>query len=205
MRKILLFLIISLTYIYCYSQNVQKIDGIGKIRLGMTVSELRNIFREDIKDANDFNKGITSTFVIQKYVPVEGYYINDFNLIFYKDSLYAMYSVEGTNIKDALKIKYGDPKMDIKEEVKEYVNGFGNKIEKLDQAFNFTWETGNPDIVCSYTDQVVHSSIGIPNRYTVFRIENQRIFNEIKMIRNRKDQMESQKRKQENIEKLNDL
>ncbi len=205
MRKILLFLIISLIYIHCYSQNIQKIDGIGKIRLGMTISELRNIFGKDIKATKELNKGITSTFIIEKYLPVEGYYINDFNLSFYKDSLYAMYSIEGTNIKDALDIKYGEPKMDIKKEIKEYVNGFGNKIEKVDQAFNFTWETGNPDIVCYYTDKVIHSSNGTPNRYTVFGIENQRILNEIEMIKGRKDEMESQKRKQENIEKLNDL
>jgi hypothetical protein len=90
MKKIIL---LCLLIILCTNINAQNINGIGKIRLGMTVSELRDIFGEDMKAAKDFNNGITNTFMISKYVPIEGYYINDFNLSFYNDSLYAMYRI----------------------------------------------------------------------------------------------------------------
>lgn len=198
MKKIIL---LCLLIILCTNINAQNINGIGKIRLGMTVSELRDIFGEDMKAAKDFNNGITNTFMISKYVPIEGYYINDFNLSFYNDSLYAMYSIEYTNIKDALTLKYGEPKIEHKKEIKEYVNGFGNTIEKLDQSFDFRWDTGSPDITCYYRDKVKHNSSGEPNRYTVFGIENKRVFNEVKKLVQNKKEIE----RKENIKKLDNL
>lgn len=202
MKKILLLFLLIVS---CLNIKAQSIDGIGKIRLGMTVSELRDIFGEEIKTTKDFNGGITNTFMLSKYIPVEGYYINDFNLSFYNDSLYAMYSIEDTNIKDALSLKYGEPKMEQKKETKEYTNGFGNTIEKIDQSFEFTWDTGNDDIICYYRDRVVHNSNGKPNRYTVFGIENQIVFNKIKMIKQEKNKTESEKQKQEKLKELDNL
>ena len=199
------FLFLFSLIISCVNINAQSIDGIGKVRLGMTVSELHDIFGEDMKVTKDFNSGITKSFMLPKYIPVEGYYINDFNLSFYKDSLYAMYSIEDTNIKDALSLKYGEPKMEHKKEIKEYVNGIGNTIEKIDQSFEFTWGTGNSDIICYYTDKVVHNSSGKPNRYTVFGIENKRVLNEIKKIIQHKKETESEKQRQEKIKKLENL
>jgi hypothetical protein len=115
--------------------------------------------------------------------------------------IHFMQCIEYTNIKDALTLKYGEPKIEHKKEIKEYVNGFGNTIEKLDQSFDFRWDTGSPDITCYYRDKVKHNSSGEPNRYTVFGIENKRVFNEVKKLVQNKKEIE----RKENIKKLDNL
>lgn len=71
-----------------------------------------------------------------------------------------MYTIMPTNIKEALTIKYGEPQITHERTPKEYVNGLGNTIIKEDQSFNLKWDTGNPDIICYYNDQVKHDSRG---------------------------------------------
>lgn len=63
---------------------------------------------------------------------------------------------------------------------KEYINGLGNTIIRNDESFKLEWDTGNPEIICYYNDQVKHDSANTPTRYISFGIENQKIFQEVK-------------------------
>lgn len=201
MKRMLLFCLLTCITLLAKSQII---NGVGVIKLGMTISEIKEQF-PDIKESDDFNKGVTKTFVLSKYIPVDGYYIDDFYLSFYKDSLYAMYTISPTNIYEAFKIKYGDPQMKRTTTPKEYVNGLGNTIIKNDESFKLEWKTGNPETICYYNDQVKHDSSGKPTRYVSFGIENQKIFQEVKAILTNENEKQQKEEKEKLLKKLESL
>lgn len=201
MKRILSVLICLLCTVYVKSQTI---DGLGIIRLGMTISDFQQSF-PDAKNEKDFNENLTKTFVLNEYIPVKGYSLTELHLSFYNDSLYAMYTIMPTNIKEALTIKYGEPQITHESTPKEYVNGLGNTITKEDQSFNLKWDTGNPDIICYYNDQVKHDSRGKANRYISFGIENQKIFQIIKSLLEQKKQKQDEIQKQDKLKDLEGL
>ena len=201
MKRMLLFCLLTCITLLAKSQII---NGVGVIKLGMTISEIKEQF-PDIKESDDFNKGITKTFILSKYIPVDGHYIDDFYLSFYNDSLYAMYTINQTNIYEAFKIKYGEPKIEHNTTPKEYINGLGNTIIKEDESFKFEWNTGNPDIICYYNDQVKHDSSGKPTRYVSFGIENQKIFQEVKAILTNENEKQQKEEKEKLLKKLESL
>lgn len=201
MKRMLLFCLLTCITLLAKSQ---MINGVGGIKLGMTITEIKAQF-PDIKESDDFNKGVTKTFLLSKYIPVDGYYIDDFYLSFYKDSLYAMYTISPTNIYEAFKIKYGEPKIKHTTTPKEYVNGLGNTIIKNDESFKLEWNTGTPEIICYYSDQVKHDSSGDPTRYVSFGIENQKVFQEVKAILTNENEKQQKEEKEKLLKKLESL
>ena len=200
--KRVLFLSMFLLCAICSKSQV--LDGLGVIRLGMTINDFIEKF-PDAKSQENFNDGLSKTFVLDEFSPVNGYSIKEFHLSFFNDSLYAMYTIEPTNIYEALKIKYGDPVIKHDKTPREYVNGLGIPIIKEDVSFNMKWDTGNPDIICYYNDQIKHDSHGKANRYISFGIENQKIFQTIKSILEQKKQEKDLKQKQEKLKELEGL
>jgi len=61
--------------------------------------------------------------------------IEGVELKFYNDSLYYIDCESNSTLEEALKTKYSDAKIDVKETPKEYTNGYGNKIIKTDVSY----------------------------------------------------------------------
>ena len=68
MKRILSVLICLLCTFYAESQTI---DGLGVIRLGMTISDFQQSF-PDAKNEKDFNDNLTKTFVLNEYIPAKG-------------------------------------------------------------------------------------------------------------------------------------
>lgn len=198
MRKVFLMLTFVLQCIYL---NAQMIDGVGKVRLGMTTAQMHELFGENLKSEKS-NEGLVTSYIISKYTPAEGYDLIEFYLCFYNDSLFSMFTLEPSNIKEALTIKYGEPKLSSEEEVKTYTNGYGQKIEKVDKIFRLKWETGNPDIECEVTHDVTHDYYGVPKAHNSFGINDFRI---VRLVDQKETEIKENKGKKERQEKLKAL
>jgi hypothetical protein len=99
-------------------------------------------------------------FYIPKYEPVEGIVCYGLTLKFFNDSLYYIQTHNPSKLEDAFTLKYGKPQVDLKEEERHYVNGYGAEITKTDQRFKMTYETGNPQITCVSTLSIWHDRKG---------------------------------------------
>ena len=65
--------------------------------------------------------------------------IEQVELKFYDDSLYYIVCESNRTLEEALKTKYLEPKIEVKETPNEYTNGYGNKIIKTDVSYTTTY------------------------------------------------------------------
>lgn len=194
MRKFL-FLLITIPSLV-FSQN--KINGIGKLQLGMTVTEFEQEFLNTIyfqEKANPKQYASLSmvpfvdnvkTFQLKTYEPVKGYTIDELYVYFYNDSLYMLKTKVYTNITEALTLKYGEPKTDTKETSAKYKFEFtGAVVTKTNYVFTNKWNTGHKDIECLSIMHSWHDSKG--KEITLFEFN---LFkNSINNIVNKKDEI----------------
>ena len=226
--KKLLFLLLFIPAISCYSQNV--IDGIGKIKLGCDPSILSELGYSNSPIEVEYLSSIFFSKVYEKYVgtdcylitpskedpttenlkeyyiptydPINSVNLKGITLSFYNDYLYKIKINKEDGLSEAFDEKYG--KHELKSEAKEkhYVNGLGNKITKLDETFRSTWNTGNENIICIDHLSSYHNHKGERTIISYFMIyDNQiseKVSEENKIIKSKKEELEKK-------EKLKDL
>jgi hypothetical protein len=99
-------------------------------------------------------------YCIPSYQPVEGVVIESLTLKYWNDSLYYINCNNPSKLIEAFELKYGKAKLDLKEKEREYVNGYGNTITKIDKTYTQTFDTGNPKIECESILSIWHDSKG---------------------------------------------
>jgi hypothetical protein len=79
----------------------------------------------------------------------------------FKDSkLYSIYCERDENLNDGLKIKFGEPKIEVEEKQKEYINGLGLTIVKVDKEYTSLYNTGFDNIKCKSYYSTKHNEKG---------------------------------------------
>lgn len=205
MKKIIFTPILILQSIFSYCQII---DGIGGIRLGMTTTEVAKVLgKKTLKFKDKYKYELTPTYEISNYVPVKGYYIKSLKLTFFRDSLYRMSNSSGfmdgqTNIGDALTIKYGEPRKEVKSYDSSYRNQYGVVINSGGYWTVYTWNTGSPDIKCTLESKG-SSEYRIPSGD--FELINQHIANRIWEYRKELEKKWKEKDKIRNEERKKEL
>ncbi len=158
MKKFVVFLLISMISIGIYAQ---EINGIGKLRLNMTIKEVRAVFPKSLikKETVFSNK---KAYKIRSYTPVKGVTCRDIDLYFYKDTLYAIYINKGDYfLEQAMFKKYGEPRSrvsrypsiyeeliaiygsDATDYTADYLKGKRPKKQNIRDLY-YEWNPGNP-------------------------------------------------------------
>ncbi len=165
MKKLLFFLFIVLSS-EIHAQTT--IEGIGKIKLEMSLNEIKKAFPKlliPIETASKFKKA----YKINTYTPIQGHTLRDIRLYFYNDTLYAFYVKNAPSIlKESLSTKYGEPK--------EKVVRFNQQMLEIASIYEYdsadflletirkpkddiadifyNWNEGNPFLQCVFIESL---------------------------------------------------
>jgi hypothetical protein len=142
---------------------------LGKIKLGMAINDLPELNQADTTSSYGIyldkiyknrsektiyeilpdtlnNKNYIASlsknvriFYIGSLKISENFFLEEVTLKFYKDSLYDIKCYGDPKLIEALNIKFGNPKIDITETPKEYINGYGIKTIKIDKEYISTY------------------------------------------------------------------
>ena len=185
MKQILVVAIALIASISSYSQN--KITGFGKIQIGMSVESLEELQNAKAVPNSDFytkvykntSKNIYESVLdtTQKYISfgsldkrvrvfqlgqlqlTENILLTDITLKFFNNKLYEI-EVQDKKMDELMTSKFGNPKEDVKTKDNTFVNGYGTKFVKTDITTTHTWETGNLNLSCWYTDMYWYNDKG---------------------------------------------
>lgn len=156
-----------------------KINGLGKLQLGMSVDDLdelntavkmtshmdyvtkvwnkrdNTVVYEQILDSTEFEEKFGSpnknerVFTVPVIRITENISIKLVELKFHNDKLYYINFDFDKDVNDALTIKYGEPKLETKENIKKFTYTYtGNTVEKTEQFFTYEWNTNDLNIEC---------------------------------------------------------
>lgn len=128
MKKTLTTICASLLLVICclmtaYSQNIKNIQGFGDLNIGMTISEMIQVVdttllvedRESVLAAGRL-RGRLIVFELEKHKMGHDHYLEDINLQFLDDQLYAI-TIQKYNYKTEFYLtqKYGKPLLEVEE------------------------------------------------------------------------------------------
>lgn len=206
--KKLIFIAFAL-FLSVSAKGQNKIDGIGRIKLGMSFEQVCEIVQYEMEVKNhNWQVEDVKKFQVKNYEPVEGYYLKGVILWFYKNQLYEIEIDSNqsgdTNIDKALTIKYGEPKIEIKEEPIVFQNGFGATTTKTKISTFKEWKTNTPNIKCNYAHCVSHTAIrGEIHTFSVqtFSLKNFKIW-EIVYDLDEKNESQAKQAEEERLKKL---
>ena len=184
MKKILILSLLFVSQI-TYAQN--KINGFGKLQLGMAVKDLPELSNAKLASDKDFFNGVYGNisssvyealsdtnkkyqsfgcldkrvriFQIGRLQLTDNITLYDITLNFFNDKLYRI-EIKDKKLDELLTTKYGTPQEDIKTKDNTFQNGYGAKFVKTDITKTHKWETGNDNISCWYTDMYWYNDSG---------------------------------------------
>lgn len=162
------------------------IEGIGKLKLEMSINEVKRAFPKmliPMKSVYKFKK----VYKINTYTPIQGHTLRDIRLYFYNDTLYAFYVKNAPSIlKRSLKSKYGEPKEEIvrtDSHMLEIAAIYGydsadflletiKKPKKNVNNFFYRWNNDNPFIQCVFVESLYVDGKGKDTLDYMFYIKN---------------------------------
>jgi hypothetical protein len=140
------------------------------------------------------------TFVVPKYAVTDNIEIKGIKLKFFNDSLISIQCNANKDLEEALTLKYGEPKKDLREKEHQFTYTYtGNTVTKIDRFFTTTWETNDKNISCTSVLMSWYSDNGKENIKAYVLLSNNLYINKINdaeiIIRKRiKDRELSQKK-----------
>lgn len=165
MKKLILLLLFVLN---SEIQAQTTIEGIGKIKLEMSLNEVKKAFPKmliPIETASKYKKA----YKINTYTPIQGHTLRDIRLYFYNDTLFAFYVKNAPSIlKESLSTKYGEPKEKIVRfdqhmieiaTIYEYdsadflIETIRKPKEDIADIF-YNWNEGNPFLYCVFIESL---------------------------------------------------
>lgn len=126
--------------------------------------------------------------------------IENVELLFYKDSLYQIHCNRTSDLEDAIKVKFGEPKTTVTTKDHTFVNGYGNRFIKTDETFLSEYNTLSDNIILTSTLSKYYNDNGEANYISFVVLYNLKIndivYSEDKSERNRLEKnIEKNKRK----------
>lgn len=157
------FLIVVISFFFSMGAKAQTIEGIGKLKLSMTLNEVKKAFPKSLVKMQTTSK-VKKLYKINTYTPIPNHTCKDIRLYFYNDTLYALY-VNNAPIKlrESLTLKYGEPVRNMarfrsyvleqavvyQDDAADFFNE--NKVSKWDIVDTYyEWNKGNPFAECFY-------------------------------------------------------
>lgn len=168
--KITATLLLVFISVNCMGQS--KISGIGPFKINnTTISIIDSLSRElgPFEKVNDGVKGVSMShfeaiynfektygspagasacskvrvFCLEQII-ISGITFKQVDLVFYNDTLKQFMSSFGKEISEAIKTKYGEPKMDKKEKKITCINkATGNQYQEEEYSLSLTWQGNN--------------------------------------------------------------
>lgn len=145
-----------------HAQTQSTIEGIGKLRLEMSLKEVKAAFPKmliPLKSISKFKK----VYKINSYTPIKNHTLKNIHLYFYNDTLYAFYVKETPYILlQSLTTKYGKPRerlMEYNQHLIEIASiyeldsaDFLSEVESRKKSnirdMIYSWNEGNPFLQC---------------------------------------------------------
>jgi hypothetical protein len=189
-----------------------QITGFGKIKLGMSIGQIDEIKNskkitdemvyiskvwnnhsntesyELVVDTTTLYSQLGSldlrvrTFTVPSIKINENIEIELVELKFFNDTLYSIHCDYNREVVEALTIKYGEPKTDIKEEEHQFVYTYtGNTVTKTDRKIRSNWDTGNSDISCESLLWKYYSDKGEERFISYIELVNYKIGKDVKL------------------------
>lgn len=165
--KLKLYSDISLINELGYSPKTKKIctmdDYFKYVYKKSSGDKIYEIYADSINGINGcygyYNKDIRF-FYVPKYDLISDLTITGLELLFYRDSLISIKCDGETKLCDALDLKYGKSKLDLKEKEHTFTYTYtGAQATKTDETYTYTWNTNDPNVTCNnvlkkwYTDK----------------------------------------------------
>lgn len=224
MKKLMLIIIGSLLGFNSFSQNIEiKPTGFGFIQLGMPISNFSYLLTSrKIDNENDYINIVYHNYTVESFQliadttqtyctfgsydkRVKVFYIGEMNatnliklkgveLSFFNDTLYSIKIDKCIN--DILTLKYGEPKIDIKEKDHTFQNGYDATFIKTDRETDYYWKTTNNTHLYCYTNYYYSNNGELEHfEYTeiYYRKIWKKVFDETQLVENRIEQLEKNK------------
>ena len=170
MKQLFLLLMLVMSF-ESHAQTQTAIEGIGKLRLEMSLNEVKRAFPKmltPLKPASKFKK----VYKINSYTPIKNHTLKNIHLYFYNDTLYAFYVKNAPYpLLESLTIKYGKPRERLTEynhHLLEIASIYENdaadflleatRRTKTDMKDIFySWNEGNPFIQCVLVESLYYN------------------------------------------------
>ena len=124
-------------------------------------------------------------YFVPKYSVTDNIEIKSVKLKFFNDSLIEIFCDGNSKLEEALTIKYGEPKKDLKEKEKTYTYTYtGAKVTKTDQTFTSEWQTNDKNITCRRVLMKYYNDEGKENYISYVRLANTSHDNDISKVEN---------------------
>lgn len=190
----------------CLVYGQQTINGIGVLKFGMTKSDLfEKIDNNQISKLDSQKvpklKGAVG-YLLDDFVPAKGIDMRKIELLFYNDSLYSIYTKEYSPIATALTLKYGDPEITGKEELKKVTNVYGKSSEKKDNSTTNRWNTGSEDVECVEMLGTYHTSEGSAIAIYSFTLRDKVMMENVKRLEKEERKIEKEIEKENKLKGL---
>ena len=191
------------------------IEGIGKLRLEMSLAEVKTAFPKmliPLKAASKFKK----VYKINSYTPIKDHTLKNIHLYFYNDTLYAFYVKDAPfSLLESLTIKYGKPKerlIEFTQHLLEIVSIYENDAaDFLTEATNrtkndmkdmfYSWNEGNPFLQCVLVQSLYYNAKSEQNLEKIFYMRNRATAKIIEL----KETLEKEENKENKLKELEGL
>ena len=182
MRK---FVLIMLMISFSIGMFSQKIEGIGKLKLSMTLNEVKSAFPKSLVKMQT-SSTVKKVYKINSYTPIPKHTCKDIRLYFYNDTLYALYVNDAPiELRESLTLKYGEPRTDthrfrsyVLEQAVVYKDDATDfysekKVNKWDIVdCSYQWNKGNPFAECFYWELMYENGSEGAAMDCVFYVKN---------------------------------
>lgn len=207
-------IIIILTLFFSIGVFAQTIEGIGKLKLNMTLNEVKKSFPKSLIKMQTTSK-VKKVYKINAYTPIPNHTCKDIRLYFYNDTLYALYINNAPiKLRESLTLKYGEPRIDrssfrsyvlelavvYQDDSSDFLNE--NKVRKWDIIdTSYEWNIGNPFAQCFFWEMLYENGNKGAAMDCVFYVKNMLLAKCVKL----EEQLEEEVSKEEKKKGLEGL
>lgn len=213
--KLFLIILMFVMSFESHAQTQTTIEGIGKLRLEMSLKEVKTTFPKmliPIKAASKFKK----VYKINSYTPIKNLTLKNIHLYFYNDTLYAFYVKDAPySLLESLTTKYGKPRERLLEydqhlleiaSIYEY-DSADFLLEATRRTKNnmkdlfYSWNEGNPFLQCVLVESLYYNAKFEQDLERIFLMRNRATAKIIEL----KEKLEEEENKENRLKELDGL
>lgn len=213
--KLFYFLFMLFMSFESHAQTQTTIEGIGKLRLEMSLIEVKSVFPKmliPLKAVSKFKK----VYKINSYTPIKNHTLKNIHLYFYNDTLYAFYVKDAPySLLESLTTKYGKPRerhIEYNEHLLEIASIYEDDsadflLEATRRTKNdmkdifYSWNEGNPFLQCVLVESLYYNAKSEQDLERIFYMRNRATAKIIEL----KEKLEKVENKENRLKELDDL
>lgn len=198
-----------------HAQTQTTIEGIGKLRLEMSLNEVKTAFPKmliPLKSLSTFKK----VYKINSYTPIKYHTLKDIHLYFYNDTLYAFYVKDASHsLLESLTTKYGKPRERLieyeqyllelasiyEDDSADFLLEAPERTKKGMKDMFYSWNEGNPFHQCVFVESIYHNTKFEEKIERIFLMRNRATAKIVKL----KEKLENEENKENRLKELDGL